>query len=216
MDVLERHETFEIEVLENLKNGRFLEPLVFGGGTMLRLCHELNRYSADLDFWFVKDTDTESYFAGLKKYLERSYELTDSEVKFHTLLFEIRSKDYPRRLKIEIRREAKECDFQDRIAFSPFTTRQVVLRTHTLQQTMKNKVQAALERKAIRDLFDIEFLLRRGIPMPELEDSMQALKEVAGSFGRRDFQVTLGSMIGTEPRAYYVDNGFSYLIEKIP
>ena len=54
MDVLKNHEIFEIEVLEKLKNGNFLSPLVFGGGTMLRLCYELNRYSTDLDFWFIK------------------------------------------------------------------------------------------------------------------------------------------------------------------
>ncbi|MDH3259067.1 MAG: nucleotidyl transferase AbiEii/AbiGii toxin family protein, partial [Deltaproteobacteria bacterium] len=44
-----------MEVLEKLKNTGLLEPLVFGGGTMLRLCHELKRYSADLDFWFIKE-----------------------------------------------------------------------------------------------------------------------------------------------------------------
>ena len=54
MDIFKTHEIFEIEVLETLKNSKLLEPLVFGGGTMLRLCFELKRYSADLDFWFVK------------------------------------------------------------------------------------------------------------------------------------------------------------------
>ncbi len=50
MDTLKRHEVFEIEVLERLKSAKMLEPLVFGGGTMLRLCHEINRYSVDPDF----------------------------------------------------------------------------------------------------------------------------------------------------------------------
>jgi len=48
-------ERFELEVLDRLKRGRFLERLVFGGGTMLRLCHGLNRYSVDLDFWLLPD-----------------------------------------------------------------------------------------------------------------------------------------------------------------
>ncbi|MCD6228087.1 MAG: nucleotidyl transferase AbiEii/AbiGii toxin family protein [Candidatus Omnitrophica bacterium] len=51
---LHKHEIFEIEVLEKLNNARFLEPLVFGGGTMLRLCWGLPRYLVDLDFWFIK------------------------------------------------------------------------------------------------------------------------------------------------------------------
>ena len=54
MDLLARHEEFEMEVLYRMNSGRILEKLVFGGGTMLRLCHELNRYSADLDFWLIR------------------------------------------------------------------------------------------------------------------------------------------------------------------
>ena len=53
MNIFEKHEIFEIEVLEKLKNARLLDSLVFGGGTMLRLCHELKRYSVDLDFWRI-------------------------------------------------------------------------------------------------------------------------------------------------------------------
>jgi hypothetical protein len=49
MDILQQHEIFEIEVLDLMKNARILGPLVFGGGSMLRLCHELNRYSVDLE-----------------------------------------------------------------------------------------------------------------------------------------------------------------------
>ena len=54
MDIFSEHEKFEIEVLDKMNSLKKLEPLVFGGGTMLRLCHELNRYSVDLDFWFIK------------------------------------------------------------------------------------------------------------------------------------------------------------------
>jgi len=55
MDILKQHEIFEIDVLEKMNSIKVLEPLVFGGGSMLRLCHELNRYSADLDFWIIKN-----------------------------------------------------------------------------------------------------------------------------------------------------------------
>ena len=62
MDIFRQHEIFEIEVLDRMKSARLLEPLVFGGGTMLRLCHELKRYSADLDFWFIKEISQADYF----------------------------------------------------------------------------------------------------------------------------------------------------------
>jgi len=38
MDTFRQHEVFEIEIIDALHRGGCLDPLVFGGGTMLRLC----------------------------------------------------------------------------------------------------------------------------------------------------------------------------------
>ena len=215
MESLKKHEMFEIELLEKLNSARFLESLVFGGGTMLRLCHELNRYSVDLDFWFIKEADQEGYFRKLKSFLDKEYDLTDSKIKHYTLLFEVRSGNYPKRLKIEIRKKVKRADYEEKIAFSKYDTKQVMLKAHTLEQTMKNKVEAAIARQEIRDCFDIEFLLRRGIPLTASKKELLDLKELALKFKDKDFKVTLGSILEPEARKYYVDNRFSYLIEKI-
>lgn len=215
MDILRRHEIFEIELIEKLKNANFLKPLVFGGGTMLRLCYELNRYSSDLDFWFIKNTDQKMYFQRLKRSLAESYELTDAQMKFKTILLEVRSKNYPRRLKIEIRREIKKCDFEERIAFSKYAAIQVILKAHTLEQALRNKVEAALDRKDVRDFFDIEFLLRTGEEFNEKPDRLIKLKGIAGSFRDNDYKVTLGSVLDPDMRGYYVKNRFDYLIRKI-
>jgi len=215
MDILKRHELFEIEALERLKSGKFLEPLVFGGGTMLRLCYELNRYSADLDFWFIKNIRPAAYFKRLRQFLDGQYELTDAQAKFYTLLFEIRSREYPKRLKIEIRRGVKKCDMQERIAFSKSGTQQVILKVHTPEQTMRNKIEAATERKEIRDCFDIEFLLRMGIPLLASPARLVRLKEVVLSFKKDDFSVTLGSLLEPDIRKYYIENRFSFLLEKL-
>lgn len=99
MDTFRKHELFEIAVLDKLRSLRLLQPLVFGGGTMLRLCHELNRYSADLDFWFAKPIDQNAYFAGFRDLVENAFEITDAQMKHYTLLFELRAPDYPKRLK---------------------------------------------------------------------------------------------------------------------
>ena len=215
MDILQQHELFEIEVLEKMNSAKVLEPLVFGGGTMLRLCHELNRYSMDLDFWFVKDIPQKDFFQKVGKTFSKEYEVTDSQIKRYTLLFELRSPLYPKRLKIEIRREIKECDFQNKIAFSKIAAKQVVLKAHTLPQVMKNKIAAFLDRGEIRDSFDIEFLLRRGIDLPALshQQIIQCKKKLAG-FKDRDFKVKLGSIIEKDIREYYLSNRFSFLEEK--
>lgn len=215
MDILNRHEVFEMEVLEYLKSARFLDPLVFGGGTMLRLCYELNRYSSDLDFWFIKKTAYKSYFEKLRGYLGKRYELTDAQIKFYTLLFEIRSRGYPKRLKIEIRKGVKACDFQERIAFSRDSIKQVILRVQTLNQMMKNKIEAALDRRDVRDFFDIEFLLRKGIPLKASKKDIAALASIISKFKDDDFCSTLGAILDPDTRKYYITNKFSYLIEKI-
>jgi hypothetical protein len=216
MDILRQHEQFEIEVLDKMNSAKLLEPLVFGGGSMLRLCHELNRYSADLDFWLIKKISPHDYYAKIRSAIEKDYEITDSQMKHYTLLFEIRSVSYPKRLKIEIRTEKKDCDYQERIAFSRFSTIQVVLKTHTLDQTMKNKIEAFLDRGEIRDCFDIEFLLRRGIEPPVLagQQSVEFRKKIAG-LKDIDFKVKLGSILEKDIRHYYIVNRFSYLEEKL-
>lgn len=215
MEELRKHEIFEIEVLEKLKNNGLLEPLVFGGGTMFRLCYELNRYSTDLDFWFIKKVKPKAYFKEAEKILGRDYELTDAWIKFYTILFELRSKTYPKRLKIEIRKERTKCDFQERIAFSKYSTKQVILKVHTLQQSLKNKIQAALQRRDIRDCFDLEFLLRQGVVLDISADKRRKLKKLTLSFKDKDYRVWLGSMLEMDTRKYYIDNKFEYLLRKI-
>ncbi len=216
MDTLKQHEVFEIEILEKMNSAKVLEPIVFGGGTMLRLCHELNRYSVDLDFWIIKDISQDNYFNRLHRTLSKEYEITDSQLKRHTLLFELRSPLYPKRLKIEIRRQKKDCDFQSKIAFSKYATKQVVLKALTLPQMMKNKIAAFLDRGEIRDSFDIEFLLRRGINLPALNDKqLNQFKKKLNQFKDKDFKVKLGSIIEKDIREYYVSNRFGFLEEKL-
>jgi len=216
MTIFQQHEIFEMEVLELLKNAKLLEPLVFGGGTMLRLCFDLNRYSADLDFWFVKKLSQHAYFEKIKQVLEQRYDLTDAQIKFFTLILEVRSGDFPRRLKIEIRKEVSECDFQERIAFSKFTNKQVVLKVHTLEQTMKNKIDALIGRGEIRDGFDIEFLLRKGISIPDLNDEQKRrLTKRIDGFKEKDFKVKLGSVLESDIRKYHIESRFSFLKEKL-
>jgi predicted nucleotidyltransferase component of viral defense system len=216
MSSFKEHEIFEMEVLERLKSNRFLESLVFGGGTMLRLCHELPRYSVVLDFWKLKEFDDSSLLENLKTALGKSYEITDAQLKRNTILLELRSARFPRRLKIEIRRRLRDWEYENVIAFSPFGTAQVQVKAHTLNQTMQNKIEALSTRGAIRDAFDMEFLLRKGVPLPKLtKEEIDHLQKQLDKFKPRDFKVTLGSLLEAEWRNYYAENGFKFLSEKL-
>lgn len=136
-------------------------------------------------------------------------------MEHYTILFELRSYLYPRRLKIEIRRKWKESDYQQKIAFSRFSTKQVLLKAHTLDQTMKNKIEAFLDRGEIRDCFDIEFMLRRGVEIPLLDERQAiAFQKKHERLKDRDFKVKLGSVLENDILDYYTANRFDYLKEK--
>ena len=214
--MLAKHEQFEMDVLYHLNSGRILEKIVFGGGTMLRLCHELNRYSADLDFWLIKTVAIETFQNKITAHLADEYEITDNQIKHFSLVVEVRTPAYPRRLKIEIRKDIRKWDLEKSIAFSKYSNRQVLLYTHTLSQTMDNKIAALITRGEIRDAFDIEFLLRKGITLPEMTmEDKSLLKKCLKSFRENDFKVKLGSILDEEMQSYYIKNHFRYLEEKL-
>ena len=83
-------------------------------------------------------------------------------------------------------------------------------------EMMKNKIEAIIERKEIRDGFDIEFMLRRGINFPELTTKrLLQLKNVIEGFTEKEFKVTLGSVLESDIREYYISNRFGYLLETL-
>lgn len=215
MQDLQSLEIFEIEVLELMNSVKILDQLYFGGGTMLRLCHNLNRYSTDLDFWIDTALNPKTLFAQIKEMLSYSYRIVDHENKKYTLLFEIKSNNYKRSLKIEIRKEQTNFDWERKIAFSKFTNKQVTVKGLTLKQMMKNKIEALLSRKIIRDCYDIEFLLMRGEKLPDDKSTLVSIKKIIESFTERDYRVVLGSILEEKERRFYLENRFKLLKEEI-
>jgi len=211
MQNLIKQEQFEIEVLNRLNSARLLDVLVFGGGTMLRLCYGLNRFSADLDFWFIKKVDFSEFFRKCKNYLKKYYMIKDAANKYYTILFEIKSEKYPRNLKIEIRKEIKNIKYEDAIAYSRYSNIQVLVKTVNLNEMMNSKIKAFLERTEIRDCFDIEFLLRRGIPIEASSDILKKILKKIDSLSKRDYTVKLGSILDESERSYYNKNNFKIL-----
>jgi hypothetical protein len=215
MQTLQNLEKLEIEVLELLNSIKVLDYLYFGGGTMLRLCHNLNRYSTDLDFWFDTSADTKSFFTTIKKSLSENYRLVDSANKKFTLLYEIKSTSVNRSLKIEIRKEQQNFEWERKIAFSKFANKQVLVKGLTLKQMMLNKFEALLSRKIIRDVFDIEFLLMRGVELPGEKAKLQNALQVINNFKEQDYKVALGSILEEKERKFYLENRFQLLNEEI-
>ena len=211
MQDLIKQEQFEMEILETLNSSKLLDNLVLGGGTMLRLCYGLNRFSVDLDFWVVKKISFDGLFKKFKNCFKEKYTITDSANKFYTLLFELKSKDYPRSIKIEIRKEKKDISTEQTIAYSRYSNIQVLLKAVSLKDMMTAKIDAFLNRKEIRDIFDMEFLIKKGIEPDAPRNRLQKVLKGIDSLKRSDYTVKLGSILPAKQRQYYLQENFKIL-----
>jgi hypothetical protein len=212
---LQALEVFEIEILNLLNKQRIIDQLYFGGGTMLRLCHNLNRYSTDLDFWLKKEADADKIFTSLQKSFSDFYQIIDAQNKHFTIVFQIKSSNSKRSLKIEIRKEQIDFEWERKIAFAKFTILQVQVQGLTLQQMMRNKTASLISRKVIRDCFDIDFLFKRGIPLVNEKKNLILMLDVIKNFKEKDFKVTLGSLLDAKERDFYNNAGFTLLQQEI-
>lgn len=204
-------EQFEMEVLDRLNSMHFLRALTFGGGTMLRLCHGLDRYSVGLDFWLVDPSRAQNLFAKLKSYFDQFYTLKNAAFRRFSLLFELGSASYIRNLKIEIRKDPGRPETELAIAYSPHSNRQVLLRVMILNQMMLLKTLALLDRGEIRDAYDMEFMLKRGILLQAEAKVLEKILRRINGFTKIDYSSKLGSLLEPEMRAYYREQNFRIL-----
>lgn len=77
---------------------------------------------------------------------------------------------------------------------------------------MKNKIRALLDRKEIRDVFDIEFLTRKSVNISANYEELKKIREIIKGFKKRDYYVTLGSLLADDIREYYKKDKFIYLL----
>ncbi|MGO9138331.1 MAG: nucleotidyl transferase AbiEii/AbiGii toxin family protein [Syntrophales bacterium] len=210
MQDLIKQEQFEIEVLDKLNSGKFLSHLIFGGGTMLRLCHGLDRFSIDLDFWLLRKVP-KTLPGDLKDYLAKYYTLKDATDKFYTILLELKATRYPRSLKIEVREKTGTFRTEQAIAYSRYSTLQVMVKTVSLPDMMASKVNAFLDRKEIRDVYDLEFFIKRGMPLNLSKRQKTEVLQQIDSLSKRDYTVKLGMLLEEGQRLYYRNENFKIL-----
>lgn len=139
--------------------------------------------------------------------------MRDACHKRNTLLFEIKKENYPMSLKIKIRKE--QCEGVPEIVSSTFTTEIIRINTMRLEKLMELKIQALLTRREIRDAFDIEFLVSKGVKLPANLQILKNVVTIIKSFKPADYKVKLGSILEENLRSYYTKENFKLLLTKI-
>ncbi len=143
------------------------------------------------------------------------FQVTDHVKKKNTILTECRTSSAPRKLKIEINTNFTFSETEECIAWSKFSQLQVLTTSIRLDKMVQLKIDALLDRKEIRDAFDLEYLIRKGFSIIESQDKTQKLKKVINGFSKMDFKVKLGSILLPKERDYYNQSGFKFLLEHL-
>lgn len=76
---------------------------------------------------------------------------------------------------------------------------------------MASKVAAFLERKEIRDAYDLEFLVKRGVRSQTPAEMRQQIIQLIEALPARDYTVKLSSLLEPEQRQYYRRENFKIL-----
>lgn len=161
-------EEYEILLLKEIFESEFGLSLVFKGGTALRLAYGSYRFSEDLDFTLIKETDKEKFIAFLKE-LPNKYpaiKSVEATEKFYTIFAKVLVKeeylDRAFSIKIEIsKREGewvKDKDYSDKLIRSELTSLTALIQVVSLEKILNEKKDAMKNRKVARDVFDFWFI----------------------------------------------------------
>lgn len=182
-------------ILGGLHSGEAFRDIAFLGGTCLRLCHGLQRFSEDLNFSVLDGAhgDAERWFYAVGQYLlgqgfaqaevvcsKPRASVVTGTVRFTGLLFEAGISphaDQKLTIKIEIdRRPPHGASTQQRIVAMPSL---MALTLYDLPSLMAGKVHAALARPFTkgRDWYDIVWYGSKGV-QPNLKLLANALQQI--------------------------------------
>jgi hypothetical protein len=77
---------------------------------------------------------------------------------------------------------------------------------------MIEKINAFLERSEIRDVYDIEFLIKKGIKLNLDKNMAQKIKNKILNLKINDYKVKLSSLLPADKRSYYNKSNFRILL----
>ncbi len=206
-----RQEQFELEVLDRLNTKKLLSSLVFTEGTMLRLCFGLNRFSADLVFWVVKENFNKDFFNKVQACLSEFYKFEEAIFKSQTFSFQIKSGKFPGNLKVKIQKQKRRIITAKAIAYSKHSNAQVFLKVASLEEVIQAKISSLLEKGQIWECFDIEFLLKKGMPLKISRQRLRKITKIIDAFTKKDFSSKLSSLLEKEEKGYYIKENFKIL-----
>lgn len=155
----EKHQLVMAQILKDVYSDIFLASLLgFKGGTAAFIFYDLPRFSVDLDFDLINDSqdNRDLVFKKVKEIISNYGEIKDEQQKFATIFFSLSYEMGAHQIKVEINCRKTGASFEMRNYFG------IPLLVSQKNSMFSSKLVALINRKkfAARDLFDVYFFIK--------------------------------------------------------
>lgn len=157
MDV-NKHKFFLIQVLKEIYADPALAVgLGFKGGTAMMLFHDLPRFSVDLDFNLLGDSESRSVYDKLRQLLMNYGTIHDEAKKHYGMILVLNYEQGGRNLKLEVSTR----DYPDQYELRDYLG--ISMKVMALEYMFTHKLMAILDRSSLtnRDVFDTWFYMNK-------------------------------------------------------
>ncbi len=155
----EKHRLVMAQILKDIYSDISIASLLgFKGGTAAYLFYDLPRFSVDLDFDLLDDSESnrELVFEKVRNIVSKYGEIKDEQQKFATIFFALSYAAGEHQIKVEINTRKTGASFEMKNYFG------IPVLVSAKNSMFSAKLVALMNRKefAARDLFDVYFFLK--------------------------------------------------------
>jgi len=161
---INRHRMHIVEILKQVYTDIHLSSVLgFKGGTALHLIYGLDRFSVDIDFDLIDNSDPEIIFGKVNKILSTRFVIKDMFNKKNTIFFMAAYDETSKNIKVEINKRKFGSEYES-VNYLGLT-----LKVMVKEDMFSNKLVALYEREgeSNRDIFDVNFFLKSGYNLNE-------------------------------------------------
>jgi predicted nucleotidyltransferase component of viral defense system len=203
------HKTILLQILKDIYTNASIGPaLGFKGGTVAHFFYDLGRFSVDLDFDLLKETDEDVVFNQIEGILREYGSIKEKYKKLNTLLFVLSYGEKEHNVKVEINRR----NFGSRYELKSYLG--VSMLVMVKEDMFAHKLVAMLERTktANRDVFDVWHFLKNRWPINKeivekrtkmaFKDYLKKCVKFVESLSDRNILAGVGELISAKQKAW--------------
>lgn len=156
------HKTILFQILKDIYSDTAISPFLgFKGGTAALMFYGLDRFSVDLDFDLLDESQEKIVFDRMLNIVERYGTIKESHVKRFNLFIVLSYEDRAHNVKVEINRR----QFGSRYEIKTYLG--ISLQVMIIEDMFAHKLMAMYERagKTSRDIYDVWFFLKNRYPI---------------------------------------------------